>query len=69
MAYIENDLPYTEPEYAYASQCCSAQPAGEVSGDEHEPLGFCSQCYDHAVFTLADFGEPWDTKEERYGLR
>jgi len=62
MAYIAEDY--------YISECCFAPPEGELSMIFiMNPIGFCSQCYDHVDFVLEDFGAPWDTKEEKYGLR
>lgn len=64
MAYIAEDY--------YISECCFAPPEGELHfflSPSLSPIGFCSQCYDHVDFVREDFGSPWDTKEEKYGLR
>tara|TARA_Y100000296_G_C5138582_1_gene239672 strand:+ start:667 stop:798 length:132 start_codon:yes stop_codon:yes gene_type:complete len=33
------------------------------------PSGFCGHCLDNCIFFGEDAGEPFDTKEEKYGER
>jgi len=59
--------------YELLSECCEAIPIGEV--DESmlygsSPLGLCSQCLDNCDFYEGEeVGEPFDTREEKYGER
>ena len=56
----------------YISECCFAEPATELdmsSVPYGGPSGFCSRCLDNCIFVLEDAGEPFDTKEEKYGER
>ena len=54
------------------SECCDAEPHGEMDMSTINyggPSGFCSRCYDNCIFFLGDLGDPFDTKEEKYGER
>ena len=55
------------------SECCEAVPLGDVLDESTIPYGgpsgFCSRCYDNCIFFIEDTGEPFDTREEKYGER
>ena len=59
-------------ETIWESECCFAEPYGELDMSTFEyggPSGFCSRCYDNCIFYMPDPGEPFDTREEKYGER
>ncbi len=63
---------YIDEEDFYLSECCFARPFGELdmsSARYGGPSGFCSRCLDNCIFLEEDMGEPFDTKEEKYGER
>ena len=63
-------LHYIDEEDMYLSECCFARPFGELdmsSARYGGPSGFCSRCLDNCIFLVEDMGEPFDTREEKYG--
>jgi|TARA_R110002020_G_C16157929_1_gene763168 hypothetical protein len=65
-------ITFIKDEEGYVSECCFAYPAFELDMSSAEyggPSGFCSRCQDNAIFLVEDSGEPFDTKEEKYGER
>jgi len=65
-------IPYIEEQDYYISECCFANPVGELDMSTVPyggPSGFCGHCLDNSIFVLEDAGEPFDTREEKYGER
>jgi len=65
-------LHYLDEQDYYISECCFAYPTGELDMSTVKyggPSGFCGRCLDNCTFVLEDAGEPFDTKEEKYGER
>ena len=59
-------------EYFWRSECCEAVPHGGLDMSTVNyggPSGFCSTCLDNCIFFVEDAGDPFDTKEEKYGER
>jgi len=57
----------------WISECCEAEPFGELdmsTVNHGGPSGFCNRCLDNCIFVPSqDPGDPFDTKEEKYGER
>lgn len=55
------------------SECCEAVPMEDTLDESTIPYGgpsgFCSRCHDNCIFFVEDAGEPFDTREEKYGER
>ena len=65
-------LHYIDADDLYVSECCFARPIGELDFSTVNyggPSGFCGHCLDNCIFLPEDMGEPFDTKEEKYGER
>jgi len=58
---------------SWLSECCDAVPMGDRLDESTTPYGgpsgFCSTCKDNCIFVEEDKGNPFDTKEEKYGER
>ena len=58
--------------YPWVSECCDAEPHGELDMSTLNyggPSGFCSRCYDNCIFFVEDTGDHFDTVEEKRGER
>ena len=58
----------------WASECCDVGPAQGTEVDESTikyggATGFCTHCKDTCGFYYVDPGDPFDTREEKYGER
>jgi len=56
----------------WLSECCEAVPVGEVdeANVNYGISGFCSKCLEACGFYEGEeVGEPFDTREEKYGER
>ena len=65
-------LHYIDEGEGYISECCFAYPIGELDMSTVKyggPSGFCGRCWDNCTFLVEDMGEPFDTREEKYGER
>lgn len=65
-------LHYIGDDEGYISECCFAYPIGELDMSTARyggPSGFCGRCWDNCIFLVEDAGEPFDTREEKYGER
>jgi len=63
---------YIDADDYWLSECCDARPIGEMDFSTWNyggPSGFCGHCLDNCIFFGEDPGEPFDTKEEKYGER
>jgi len=63
---------HIDEDEGYISECCFAYPIGELDMSTVKyggPSGFCGRCWDNCIFVLEDAGEPFDTREEKYGER
>ena len=63
---------YIGDDEGYISECCFAYPIGELDMSTARyggPSGFCGRCWVNCIFLVEDAGEPFDTREEKYGER